>query len=63
MLLAAGLGVTAVVHAVIYVALTREEFAQHTAIDLHEEGLRAQGWDQFWTDKEYAKLAPERHRT
>jgi hypothetical protein len=56
--LGVGLVVTAIAYAVAYMALEDEDFAQHTAVDVHAERLREQGWDQFWTDNEFAHLAP-----
>ena len=53
-----GLGITAAVYVVAYRILQDEDFAQHLAVDLHQEQLREQGWDAFWTDNEFAHLAP-----
>jgi hypothetical protein len=56
--LGVGLVATAVAYSVAYVMLENEDFAQHTAVDVHLEKLRAQGWDSFWTDKEFSSLTP-----
>ena len=56
--LGVGLVVTAIAYVVAYMALEDEDFAQHTAVDVHAERLREQGWDAFWTDNEFAHLAP-----
>lgn len=55
---AAGLIVTAVVYVITYVILHDEDFAQHLAVDLHQEKLREDGWDAFWTDNELKLLTP-----
>lgn len=52
------IAVTAAAYGVAYAALRDEDFAQHTAVDIHMEQLREQGWDSFWTDKEFASLTP-----
>ena len=56
--LGVGLVVTAIAYAVAYMAIEDEEFAQHTAVDVHAQRLREQGWDAFWTENEFAHLAP-----
>jgi hypothetical protein len=56
--LGGGLVLSAAVYAVTYLILESEDFAQHTAVDLHEEKLREQGWDLFWTEKEFGHLTP-----
>jgi hypothetical protein len=56
--LGAGLGVTLVAYTVIYLILETEDFAQHAAMELHQEKLRSKGWDAFWTDREFMGLAP-----
>jgi hypothetical protein len=56
--LAIGLAVTAVVYGVTYVILHDDEFARHLAVDLHQEKLRNDGWDTFWTDNELKFLTP-----
>ena len=38
--------------------LRDEDFAQHLAVDLHQEQLRREGWDTFWTDSELPYLTP-----
>jgi hypothetical protein len=55
---AAGLAVTAIVAGLIYAELRDEDFAQHLAVDLHQEKLRKEGWDSFWTEAEFALRAP-----
>jgi hypothetical protein len=55
---AVGLVVTAVVYVVTYVILHDDEFAQHLAVDLHQERLRDDGWDRFWTANEFTHLVP-----
>ena len=55
---ALALAVTALVFVVTYLILHDEEFAQHVAVDLHQERLRKDGWDSFWTDHELQHLAP-----
>jgi uncharacterized membrane protein (DUF485 family) len=56
-LLAGGLVVTTLVYTAIYLVLQSEDFAQHAAMLEHEQYLRDQGWDTFWTDKEFGTLA------
>ena len=56
--LGVGLVVTAIAYVVAYLTIEDEDFAQHTAVDVHAERLREQGWDAFWTDNEFAHLAP-----
>ncbi len=56
--LGVGVVATAVAYGLTYLVLRDEDFAQHTAVDLHSEKLRDQGWDAFWTDNEFARLAP-----
>jgi hypothetical protein len=53
-----GVLATAIVYLVIYTRLTDEDFAQHTAVELHEDKLRAQGWNAFWTDQDFILLTP-----
>lgn len=55
---AVGLGITVLVWAITYVILRDEDFAQHLAVDLHQERLRREGWDAFWTDRELPLLTP-----
>jgi uncharacterized membrane protein len=50
-------GITALVAAVIWIVLQSEDFAQRAAVQEHEKRLREQGWDAFWTDKEFSKLS------
>lgn len=56
--IAVGLGVTFVAFATAYTVLRDEDFAQHLAVDLHQEKLRDEGWDTFWTSSEFLHLAP-----
>jgi hypothetical protein len=55
-----GVGVvaTAVAYGVFYVMLRDDDFAQRTAVELHERRLREQGWDVFWTAREFTSLTP-----
>lgn len=53
-----GVGVTASVYSVLYLMLEREDFAQQTAVELHEDKLRSQGWDAFWTERDFMGLTP-----
>lgn len=53
-----GLGVTVAVYSVIYLMLEREDFAQQTAVELHEDKLRAEGWDAFWTERDFMGRVP-----
>ena len=53
-----GVGVTVAAYTVIYLRLKTEDFAQHTAVELHAEKLRADGWDAFWTDHDFNVLTP-----
>jgi hypothetical protein len=55
---ALALAVTALVFVVTYVVLHDEDFAQHLAVELHQEKLRNEGWDSFWTDNELKLLSP-----
>lgn len=56
--LGVGVVVTAIAYVVAYMALEDEDFAQHMAVDVHAQRLREQGWDAFWTENEFAHLAP-----
>lgn len=56
--LGVGLAVTAIAYTVAYMTIEDEDFAQHTAVDVHAQRLREQGWDAFWTENEFAHLAP-----
>lgn len=56
--LGVGVVVTAIAYAVSYMAIEDEDFAEHTAVDVHAQRLREQGWDAFWTENEFAHLAP-----
>ena len=56
--LGVGLVVSAIAYVVAYMAIEDEDFAQHTAVDVHAQRLREQGWDAFWTENEFAHLAP-----
>ena len=58
LVLAGGLAVTGLVYLVIYLVLRGEDFAQHAAMLEHEQRLRDDGWDAFWSDKELARLTP-----
>jgi hypothetical protein len=50
--------VTVAVYSVIYLMLEREDFAQQTAVELHEDKLRAEGWDAFWTERDFMGRVP-----
>jgi hypothetical protein len=58
LVLAGGLAVTGLVYLVIYLVLRGEDFAQHAAMLEHEQRLRDDGWDTFWSDKDLARLTP-----
>lgn len=54
----AGVLAAAAAYAVVYLRLTSEDFAQRTAVELHQQRLRDEGWDAFWTDREFTGLTP-----
>ena len=56
--LGVGAGVTLAAYSAMYLMLRGEEFAQQIAVELHEEKLRSEGWDTFWTDPAYRVLTP-----
>lgn len=51
-------GSAAIAYSVIYLMFETEDFAQQAAFELHEEHLRDEGWDAFWTDREFLGLTP-----
>jgi len=53
-----GLAVGAIAFGVTYMALEDEDFAEHTAVDVHAERLREQGYDTFWTNDDLGHFIP-----
>ena len=51
-----------VVYVLIFAFNPPSEVGEQTAIDMNRAALEQQGWHQFWTTKQYAKLNPERTR-
>ncbi len=53
-----GLGATVIAYSVIYLMQENEDFAQRAAVELHADRLHAEGWNAFWTDREFLGLTP-----